>query len=400
MDLQQKFERLTAVLAAGAPFWRTSPFTDPEPAWLTRHPRLGAALLTLDDAELERLEQDDSKRGTWLLPFLPEMAALSPLLAVPQGSNALDYVPNPRQFAHIPGRKWTQIQAFCANLEPHEGEVLEWCAGKGHLGRLTAHRFQQPVISLEYDPALCAEGARLAQRSGADQRFLCQDALAQEAPQGTGAVQTAMALHACGDLHGRLMHLGVSRGIPHLLISPCCYHLTAQHEYRHFSALGRRQGLKLTKSELRLAVEETATAPAKVRRQRRLEVSYRLGLKALYQDQFGEAASLQIPSCAKSLLGAGFTGFCQWADRQRNLGLRTPVDWDHYQRLGEQAWRRQVRLELLRHSYRRPLELYLVLDRALYLQEQGYRVNVMTFADRSVTPRNLLIKADRGQVQG
>ncbi|GAA5187989.1 methyltransferase [Ferrimonas gelatinilytica] len=395
MDLQQRFDRLREALIAGEPFWRSPPFVDPYPVWLTRFPELATALMALSDSELEHLEQDDERRIHWLAPYLPALSSLLPLIKVPRGVTELDFIPNPRQFAHIPGRKWSQIQAFCANLEHHEGTYLEWCAGKGHLGRLTSHRFQQPVCSLEYDGALCEEGARLAQRNGTAQRFVCQDVMAPSVANQLPGVGTAMALHACGDLHGQLLQLGVAERIPNLLVSPCCYHLTAQPHYQHFSAHAKRRGLALSKSELRLAVEETATAPAKVRRLRRIEVSYRLGLKALYQDQKGEVASLQVPSCAKSILGEGFAAFCQWADAQRGLSLTAPIDWNHYQSLGEMAWQRQIRLELLRHTFRRPLELYLVLDRALYLKEQGYEVSVLTFAERDTTPRNLLIRAVR-----
>ncbi|MNG29795.1 hypothetical protein D3C84_1152830 [compost metagenome] len=52
-------------------------------------------------------------------------------------------------------------------------------------------------------------------------------------------------------------------------------------------------------------------------------------------------------------------------------------------------------LELLRNLFRRPLELWLVLDRALFLEEQGYRVRPGLFCDYPLTPRNLLILAER-----
>jgi hypothetical protein len=56
----------------------------------------------------------------------------------------------------------------------------------------------------------------------------------------------------------------------------------------------------------------------------------------------------------------------------------------------------QVRnLELLRGLFRRPLELWLVLDRALFLQEQGYGVRLGTFCETPLTPRNLLILGER-----
>ena len=52
-------------------------------------------------------------------------------------------------------------------------------------------------------------------------------------------------------------------------------------------------------------------------------------------------------------------------------------------------------MELPRHGLRRALELWLVLDRALYLGEHGYSVSVGTFCERRLTPRNLMIRASR-----
>ena len=52
-------------------------------------------------------------------------------------------------------------------------------------------------------------------------------------------------------------------------------------------------------------------------------------------------------------------------------------------------------LELVRHLFRRPLELWLVLDYAVFLEEQGYRVRLGTFCDRQLTPRNLMLDAVR-----
>ncbi len=52
-------------------------------------------------------------------------------------------------------------------------------------------------------------------------------------------------------------------------------------------------------------------------------------------------------------------------------------------------------LELLRALFRRPLETWLLLDRALYLEEQGYRVTLGTFCEPTLTPRNALLLAHR-----
>jgi hypothetical protein len=44
--------------------------------------------------------------------------------------------------------------------------------------------------------------------------------------------------------------------------------------------------------------------------------------------------------------------------------------------------------------FRRAIEVWLVLDRALYLQQQGYHVSVTTFCEKQLTPRNILILAN------
>jgi len=47
----------------------------------------------------------------------------------------------------------------------------------------------------------------------------------------------------------------------------------------------------------------------------------------------------------------------------------------------------------VQHLFRRPLELWLVLDVAMYLQEQGYQVSLSELCAPELTPRNLLLQA-------
>ena len=69
---------------------------------------------------------------------------------------------------------------------------------------------------------------------------------------------------------------------------------------------------------------------------------------------------------------------------------------EYWSALEAAGWKRlaQVRnLELVRGLFRRPLEVWLVLDRALYLKENGYEVQVGEFCDSQLTPRNLMMLA-------
>jgi hypothetical protein len=48
--------------------------------------------------------------------------------------------------------------------------------------------------------------------------------------------------------------------------------------------------------------------------------------------------------------------------------------------------------------FRRALECWLVLDKALFLEEQGYRCEISQFCSTDISPRNLLIQAIKNQV--
>ena len=51
------------------------------------------------------------------------------------------------------------------------------------------------------------------------------------------------------------------------------------------------------------------------------------------------------------------------------------------------------RLSIVRHAFRRPLEIWLALDLAVRLENDGYSVSLGRFCERRLTPRNLLISA-------
>jgi hypothetical protein len=75
--------------------------------------------------------------------------------------------------------------------------------------------------------------------------------------------------------------------------------------------------------------------------------------------------------------------------------LPDAVDWARWEAAGERRRAEVRRLELVRHAFRRPLEVWLVLDLALGLEEAGFEVAVGTFCDRALTPRNLMVLAER-----
>jgi hypothetical protein len=243
----QRRRHLDALLPKFHELWHAQPFRELRPNWCARWPALSTELLALDDATTAYLNDDAGAALALLarhLPAVGELALLGelPLWPATEASEASE-----RWAWEIPGRKRSQIEAFAAATHSAAVPVLDWCGGKGHLGRLLGLRWGVPVTTLEIDPALSIEGEALARRLSLEQDFVVADALSAEPPCGSHAV----ALHACGELHRGLIVRGVIAGVVRFDIVPCCYHRGVSDFYEPLSA-----GLqtRLTRDDTRLAV--------------------------------------------------------------------------------------------------------------------------------------------------
>lgn len=390
IDWTSRLHALDELLVAQAPLWRQAPFHAPRPGWCQAYPALAAHVLGLDDGTVATLTGDNGGVIERVARFVPGLEALAGLIELPRADARLAPVSGHACW-HVPGRKQAQIEAFAGALGPVHRPVLEWCAGKGHLGRLLARHWHVPVISLEWDATLCQAGTDLAAKAGATQAFVQGDALAPESAHAL-AGRHAVALHACGDLHLALLRGAVAQGANALDLAPCCYYRTAAPRYQ---ALNADASLDLSRDELHLAVSETVTAGAREVRQRDQDMAWKLAFLELRWERAGVARSVTFKPVPGPWRALGFAGWLQNLARREGLELPADLDWERYERLG---WARQgevMRLNLVRLAFRRPLEVWLALDRLLFLERRGYRVNLTQFCDAALTPRNLLISARR-----
>ncbi|TFY91904.1 methyltransferase [Pseudomonas nabeulensis] len=390
-DAKARFEALDAFLIEHRGLWKPRPFTHRQLAWETRHPELAHWLRqrSLDDAETSHNTPHDLPAPA---PF-PQLAAQARQLSAVDNLPAQHLAPaHHRLNVDVPGRKWQQIEAFGAALQFAHTPThwLDWCAGKGHLGRRLLQTGQQ-LTCLEYDPALIASGQSLSDHHGLAVTHRLQDVMADVT---LSPDHTPVALHACGDLHVRLLQLANTVGCKQLAVAPCCYNRISADRYQPLSRAGRASTLQLSLDDLGLPLSETVTAGTRIRLQRDTSMARRLGFDQLQRQLRQCDEYLPTPSLAASWLNQPFADYCR--ELARLKGLSTGVqDWEALEAYG---WKRlaEVRnLELLRGLFRRPLELWLVLDRALFLAENGYNVEVGSFCDAALTPRNLMVLAER-----
>lgn len=390
-DVEARFAALDAFLIEHQGLWRPRPFTHLHLPWEHQHPELAQWLRQRSLADAEACHNHPYE--------LPAPAPFPQLAFQAAQLSAVDKLPahtlepaRHRLNVDVPGRKWQQIEAFGAalNFAATPQHWLDWCAGKGHLGRRLLQPGQQ-LTCLEYDPALIASGQALSDHHSLAVTHRLQDVMADVA---ISAEHTPVALHACGDLHVRLLHVASAAGCKRLALAPCCYNRIGAERYQALSTAGRASQLQLSVDDLGLPLSETVTAGNRVRQHRDTSMARRLGFDQLQRQLRGGDEYLPTPSLPASWLDKPFADYCQELARLKNLSTGEQ-DWAALEAHG---WRRlaEVRnLELVRGLFRRPLELWLVLDRALFLKEQGYKVEIGTFCEPTLTPRNLMVLAER-----
>lgn len=425
--LGARVDALAAALAEGAWLWRPRPFTTELPPWADRAPELAAFCLGLDEARVHALEEgaplpDDAP--PLLKEWVCRLAALTGLPSLEHcgedGEAGVDSVnwnerersgPSVHAAWMVPARKLEQVSRFVAAVAgpgPETADsptrVLDWCGGKGHLGRTLGHRLGVPVLVLEREAAYAKEALALAQRLGVDLHFVAADAMSEAARVLVYELKEqalVVGLHACGALGERMLTLSTEAGLA-IAHSPCCLHKIPglkDGAWRPMAAVTAgalaRHELTLDHSAMRLATSDEVVARPALRAQRSRENAYRLALDLLLQETSGEAHYTPLGTLPAHLVRGDFASFA--AGAAAHLGLRLPAfDPALAFARGEARARSSRRLGLVRSLFRRAIEVLVALDRAAFLAESGYDVDTVHFAPRAVTPRNILIRGRPG----
>jgi hypothetical protein len=381
---------LEACLLDLAPIWTPSPFCEASPAWCADYPELSAALLALDDASLAALNADDVAARRFLASFLPALDALPELIGLPDRAAAPAPLSRPA-WAFIPGRKAAQIDAFAAAVGAPRAPLVEWCAGKGHLGRRFLMAWGGEASALERDATLCREGESLSRRAGLVQRFAVADVLADESAASLAGAHV-IALHACGDLHRRLVDLAGPAGARALDVAPCCYPLGADDRYR---PRGGASALQLDRNALRLAVTETVTASPRLAARSEQLSAWKLAFVALREAHAPGMPYRTFKPVPAAWSSRDFAFFLRSLAAREGLPLDPGLDYAAAEAAGWARHRAARRLQLPRLACRRAIEVWLLSDLALALESDGFEVDLHRFCAHTLTPRNVIVSARR-----
>ncbi len=295
--------------------------------------------------------------------------------------------------AGIKERKWQQIAAFSGLVNGPPMKIFDYCCGKAHLSRAIAFRIPGTSISgIELSTELSSQANKLINKNQLNGKITTANALDFNYDIQD---QCVIALHACGELHTHLLEKVVEQQPPTLFLAPCCYHKRLTTPYRPLSTYGKSMGVQITPDNIKLAVRGNMTATGAEMAAFHKIRTRRLLFDSICRSILGRTEYTPLPSTPLSAANWTTTEFLDWASKKKGWPAvsLTKNQLESFEATAKARYQDEIAHELICNQFQPFLELWIVLDLALFLIEGGYDVEVGYFCAKSLTPRNLLIKA-------
>lgn len=293
-------------------------------------------------------------------------------------------------------RKHAQVDAFAAVVLERAAKaerVIDVGSGHGHLTRAIAERLGRPVLGLERDGALAERARRLSAFCAGAPAFAETDVLRDGLRLTRG--DCVVGLHACGEL-GDAMVSSASRAAASLVLVGCCLQkraASARAPLCNGLSVGDalhlpRELLGLSNLTPRDAGVETTRAENLAGRERRLALHRLLCADGRAIRLGAEIEGLNRRSAQLDLVTLVARAFAvRGRPAPHAAAVLEAATWARVEHA------RMRRLSVPRAMLARVLEVFVLVDRARYLEEHGHVVEVGTLFGQGVSARNLVVVA-------
>lgn len=203
-----------------------------------------------------------------------------------------------------------------------------------------------------------------------------------------------IGLHACGDLSPLIIDKYLRSKNKFLLNYGCCFHKLTE-DYINLSSYAKKNPLKLSNHTLTLAAKGYKPKSKEELNFRDKVKLYRYGLHIYLKDD-KDLEFITIGNAQKSDYESSFSDYAfKYAHSHLNGVSRDELDIFISSLETNKKIRRLVLLGIIRSILARLIELYIVIDRALYIQEKGYKVELNETFSKELSPRNLSLMAQK-----
>lgn len=284
--------------------------------------------------------------------------------------------------------------------------VVDIGGGVGHLSRVLSHYHQIPSISIDQNTEFQEIGKERLKKfrklGGAEDVTFMNLTFGKTSDEDKirsvfHNKSMSLGLHTCGSLANKLIQNTIDHRSMGLLNFSCCYYrmnpeidfpLSQFYQDNHFT--------KLNLFGLSLATRSHAPMKFETYQTKERVKYYRYALHLFLLEHYSNKYATDVGECPIQTYWRPFHEYI----RGRLSELKIAHDFsdsyfdEYYKRSDVQKNLRVMFLcNIIRWQLGRVLEIYLQLDRCLYLEEKGYAVMLEQYFDEELSPRNLGILA-------
>jgi len=272
--------------------------------------------------------------------------------------------------------------------------VLDIGGGVGFLSTMIAQNFNCHVTSLDFNKQLQASGQERIQKWNLKKvKFIHSDFNQMTSLKDFDNLDNRLVigLHSCGELGTKLIQYGAKSQCNQVVLASCCYHKLNGSYNISFHA--QKHPFDFSINALHLASRASKIEDFNAFQNKLRVRKYRYLLHMLEYDK-GHKDFRSIGNTKLSDYQLSFTDYVQRYSLFNDLSIEDSEEFfsntDNHLRV-----KKIIFADILRSLLGRVVETYIILDRAIFLEEAGYKTKIIKAFNQNISPRNLLILASR-----
>lgn len=284
------------------------------------------------------------------------------------------------------------------------GKIVDIGGGIGLLAQTLNNVFHHKVISVDLDPVMQQTGRERHEKNAkgphkVEYRTIRVSADELRFTELLDQETLTLGLHTCGNLANDQVRASAKARAKSVINLGCCYHKLVP-DTQNISAFAQSLPDRITMTQFALTLASRAHRKMDEKDYDLKEKVklYRYTIHFLLHDEYGLKKIATLGNSSPKLYDEPFSVYA--IDNLKRIGVEvkhSAAELDaYYNDPDRQAMiSKMLAAGLVRNVFGRLLELYIQLDRVIFLEENGYKAGLLEVFEEPVSPRNLAIVAHR-----
>jgi hypothetical protein len=405
MNLQARMKEIVSFLKPYQSIWQNEimllypqSFDNFNPEWLDEINQIEDMELLL---QLEKKLHQNVVKGKSLYDFYEEVENLTRFPASPQ----LPEMPeNKYSWLYIIPKKKHEIKQLGPLISHfyHQNQIermIDIGGGIGLLSQTVSNAYQIKITSVDMDGKLQETGRKRHEKNaqGLEKVEFKQIKVSKDEPSFLAELNSkrmTVGLHTCGPLAVSQIQASVAQKVKTVINLGCCYLKLNDDDDQNLSEFAKIDPLHMNPYALTLACGPHRKVSLDSVAFKRSVKYYRYSLHALLIDKYQRDDILVFGNSSDKVYDGSFAQYVR--GQFEKVGLAVTQADEELQSFYEEKFpivKKMYAAGFIRDALSRLLEVYLLLDRAIYLEENNYQVEILEVFDENISPRNLAIIA-------